>query len=139
MCSAAAGRSCTASARITRLLSIEDALERAEMRAGVPGRISEDHAAGLLYYLRVHGPQLRAHRARQHLQPAGALEVVERIEGLGDRRPDDDHAMTGEEQDAPAAQDGCHAVAISIVNHQAIVGAIVGNILVKAQRVVLDY
>src|SRR6267143_3649668 len=105
MCAAAAGRSCTASARITRLLSIEDALERAEMRAGVLGRVGEDHATGLLYYLRPHGPRLRAHRARQHLQPAGALEVVQGIEGLRDRRPDDNHAVIGEEQDALAAQD----------------------------------
>src|SRR5882672_2970138 len=97
MCSAAAGRSCTASARITRLLSIEDTLERAEMRAGILRRVGEDHATGLPYYLRPYGLQLRAHRARQHLQPAGALEVIECIEGLGDRRPDDDHAVVGEE------------------------------------------
>src|SRR6267378_8370220 len=105
MCSGAADRTCTASARITRLLSIEDALERAEMRARVLRRVGEDHATGLAHYLCLHCLQLRARRARQHLQPAGALEVIEGIEGLGDRRPDDDHAVIGEKQDALAAQD----------------------------------
>ena len=47
--------------------------------------------------------------------------------------------MIGEEQDALAAQDAGQAVAFGIVDHQAIVGVVVGNVLVKAQRVLLDH
>src|SRR6202165_1548602 len=139
MCSGAAGRTCTASARITRLLAIEDALESAEMRAGVLRRVGEDQAVSLAHHLGPHGLQLRAHRARQQLQPAGTLEVVKGIEGFGDRWPDDDHAVVGEEQDALRAQHAGEAVAFGIVEHQPVIRVVVGDVVVKAQRVLLDH
>ena len=109
------------------------------MRAGILGRVPPHQAAGLAYHLRPHRPQLAAGHPRQHLQPARTLEVVQAIERLGHRRAGDDHAMVGQEHDALRAEHARQAVALGIVDHQAVVGIVVGDVVVKAQRVLLDH
>src|SRR5687768_16483712 len=118
MSSGPAARTCTSSARIIRLLAIEDALERREVRAGVFRRVGEQHAVRLAYDLASDLPERRAHATGQDLKAAGALEVVHEVEGFGDRRADHDDAMVGEEHDALAAERARQAVAFGLVDHQ---------------------
>src|SRR5688572_3959341 len=100
-----ASRSSTAtSTGISRLLAIEDALQGFEMRGGVFRRIGQDEPVRLAEDLGPYRSELAPHRACQHLQAASALEVVERIERLGDRRSDDDDAVVREEHDALGAE-----------------------------------
>ena len=58
MASGVAGRTSTSSPRIVRLLALEDALERAEVRAGVFRRVGAHELAGVAHHLRPHGAQL---------------------------------------------------------------------------------
>src|SRR5688572_28823932 len=89
-----AGRSCTAtSTGIGRLLAIEDALERFEVRRGVLGCVGEHQLVRALDDIRAYCAQLAAHGTRQHLQAASALQVIHKVESLGDRRPDDNDAV----------------------------------------------
>src|SRR5687767_15704333 len=112
MSSGSAARTCTSSARIFRLLAIEDALERREMRAGVLARIGEEQAVGLAHDLVPDLPQRSAGRAGEHLQPAGPLQVVHQVERLGDRRPDNDDAVAGEEHYPLLAEHAGQAIAL---------------------------
>src|SRR6185369_347840 len=106
MSSGRASRTCTltASAGISRLLAVEDALERFEMRAGVPGRVGGDDAAGFAHDFGPYLAQRQPGRAGEHLQAAGALEVVKRVERFGHGGSHDDDAVAREEKDAPVAQ-----------------------------------
>src|SRR3954469_18475956 len=101
--SAVAGRTCTRSPRIRALLAIQAGLERGEMRANVLRSVIAQKLVSVLDEFRPNGAKLAAHHARQHLQPARALEVVEQVESFGNRRADHDHAVVGEEHDALGA------------------------------------
>src|SRR5687767_5953813 len=106
-----AGRSwTTTSAGISRLLALEDALQGFEMRAGVFWGVGTHEPVSSLDYFRAHRAKLPAHRARQHLQAASALQVVHRVERLRDRGPDDDHAVVGEEHHSFAAHRARQAI-----------------------------
>src|SRR3989338_477115 len=93
--SATAGRTCTSSVRIIRLLAIEDALQRAEVRGRILGCVGAHHAAGLAHHLFSYRLEGAPGGAREHLEAASALQVVKQIERLGHRRSRHDDAMVG--------------------------------------------
>src|SRR5512134_3028612 len=85
------------SAGISRLLAIEDALQRLEVRPRILWCVREHHAIGIERHFGPYGFQLPTHGAREYLQPARALQVIERVERLGDRWADHDDAVIREE------------------------------------------
>lgn len=91
------------------------------------------------HHLRRHGLQLAAHGPGKDLHAARALEVVERIERFGDIGPHDDDAMAGKEQYAPRAEHAGKPVALGAVHHQAVIGAVVRDLVVEAKRILLDH
>src|SRR5574340_1144632 len=72
----AADRTSTSSVRIIRLLAIQDALERAEVRAGVFRRALAHQAAGVAHHVRPY--RLQSGEAAPRL---AAVAVVAELEG----------------------------------------------------------
>jgi hypothetical protein len=140
---ALAGRTRTGSAGIVGLLAIEDALERAEVRPGIGRGVLEDHAVRRAHDFRAHGAQPAAclchHGAREHLEAAGALEVVQEVERLGDARPHHDHAVVGEEEHALVAEHRRQPVALGGIHHEPVVRVVIGDVVIEAQGVLLDH
>src|ERR1051325_11583961 len=98
MSSGVAGRASASSARIVRLLAVEDALE----------------PAGLADHFGSHRAQLPSHRLREHLEPAGTLEVINEVEGFGDRRTDDDDTVAREKHHALVPKHTGKAIALPV-------------------------
>ena len=76
-----------------------------------------------------------------HMPYATALTLLEggRLEGRGDRFPDRDCAVAGEEHPPLRAERAREAVAFRRVDHQAVVDVVVGDVVEEAKRILLRH
>ena len=136
-----AGRTCTRSPRILGLLAIEDALERASKCApAYLRRVVAHHAVGGAHHL---GPHRRA-----ACRPSCARAPAAGRRARGSRAESNASATDGPTTITPwlarnmtrfVAERARQAVAFGVVDHQAVVGVVVGDVVVEAQRVLLDH